>query len=313
MYNIKDITSIYTQPLLQLIDNARSIHLQMTRTNPEQAKMEMCNIISVKTGGCPEDCSYCSQSNQHKTQIKINPLLANTEVEKQIKYAKQRGVTRVCLGAAYKSPPTKALNKICEYIKVIKYHKLEACATLGSITLPQAQQLKYAGLDFYNHNIDTSPEYYKKIVTTHTFADRVATIANVGRANLKICCGGILGLGENRQDRIKFIKALIDLPYVPESIPINLLVNVPGTKLANVPPLDKFEMVRTIATLRTIFPTSRIRLSAGRKDFTQLEQALCFLAGANSIWYGDTLLTTPNTAPDEDEALLAKLGMEKYA
>lgn len=305
---IDEIKNIYTQPFLELIDQAHQIHKKNF-----QLDIELCQLISVKTGGCPEDCGYCSQSNKHNTELKINPLLPIAEVEEQVKIAKAYGISRVCLGAAYKSPNSSALERACEYIKVIKKYGLESCITFGSLDQEQANKLKEAGLDYYNHNIDTSPEHYPNVVTTRTFQDRVDTIANVGNSGIKVCCGGILGLGESREDRISFIKALTDLPYRPDSIPINTLVRIKGTKMADNEPVDKFELVRTIAAVRILFPQSRVRLSAGRKELTELEQSLCFIAGANSIFYGEKLLTTPNNRQNEDQTLLTKLGINKHA
>ena len=300
----EDIRVIYEQPFLELVSKARSIHQQNFVDD-----IELCQLVSVKTGGCPEDCSYCSQSNSNQSEIKVNPLLPLVEVEKVVLEAKAKGVKRVCMGAAYKSPNSKALAKVNEYISVIKKHGLESCATLGSLTMDQANDLKAAGLDYYNHNIDTSPEYYSQVITTRTFQDRVDTLANVGMAGIKVCCGGILGLGESKADRVSFIHALTCLPTAPDSIPINMLVKVPGTKLANVEDLDKFELVRVIATVRILFPKTRIRLSAGRLNLSELEQSMCFMSGANSIFYGEKLLTTNNNHQDSDKSLISKLGI----
>jgi biotin synthase len=298
------ITEIYEQPILNLVGQARNIHQENFVDD-----IELCQLISVKTGGCPEDCAYCSQSNSNQSEIKINPLLPLEEVERVVLEAKTKGVKRVCMGAGYKSPTASAISKVSQYIGIIKQNGLEACATLGSLTMEQAVELKTAGLDYYNHNIDTSPEFYPEVITTRTFQDRVDTIANVGMAGIKVCSGGILGMGETRLDRISFIRALTNLPFVPQSIPINMLVKVPGTKLANVESLDKFELIRVIATIRILFPQTRIRLSAGRLELTELEQAMCFMSGANSIFYGEKLLTTSNNNENSDTSLLAKLGM----
>jgi len=298
------IAKIYKQQIFALINQAYHIHMENSDLD-----IELCQLISVKTGGCPEDCGYCSQSNKYNTEIKLSPLMPAHEVEELVILAKGHKVKRMCLGAAYKSPNSKALDKVCEYIDIIKRHGLESCVTLGSLTLEQAKKLKNAGLDYYNHNIDTSPEYYDKVVTTRKFGDRVDTINNVGKAGIKICCGGILGLGESIDDRISFIHALTVLPYKPESIPINLLVPIPGTPLADAKKLDKMELVRTIAVVRILFPGTRVRLTAGRSTLSELEQSLCFMAGANSIHYGDKLLTTPNNDQNEDKQLLSKLGV----
>ncbi len=302
--NLAMIQKLYQQPFLELIYQAA----QVQKDNFKSSDIEMCQLVSVKTGGCPEDCAYCSQSNQSESEIKLNPLLPVSEVEAIAKSAKERGIKRICMGAAYKNPTSAAIGRSCEYIAAIKKHGLETCATLGSLTEAQALTLKQAGLDYYNHNIDTSPEYYSQVITSRTFNDRLDTINHVGAAGIKVCCGGILGMGESQDDRISFIHALTVLPYAPSSIPINMLVKIAGTKLAEVADLDKFELLRTIATTRILFPTTRIRLSAGRDQLSELEQALCFLAGANSIFYGDKLLTAPNNARHADLELLAKLG-----
>ncbi len=301
------ISDIYNQTFFSLVDQAHQVHKLNFGTD-----IELCKLISVKTGGCPEDCGYCSQSNKYETEIKFNALLPIEEVERQAILAKEHGVKRICMGAAYKSPNSSALAKACEYIKVVKKHGLETCATLGSLSLDQAQQLKEAGLDYYNHNIDTSPEYYPKVVTTRTFQDRIDTLDHVGQAGMKVCCGGIIGMGESAEDRISFIRALTQLPYTPDSIPINTQVKIEGTPLANTEKLDKLELVRTIATVRILFPKTRVRLSAGRSELSELEQTMCFMAGANSIFYGEQLLTTPNNDQHEDLRLLKKLGINSH-
>jgi len=301
------ISELYHQALLALVDQAHQVHKANFGSD-----IELCKLISVKTGGCPEDCGYCSQSNKFDTKVKMNALLSVEEVEQQAIAAKANGVKRICMGAGYKSPNSSALNKACEYIKAIKKHGLETCATLGSLSLEQATQLKEAGLDYYNHNIDTSPEYYPKVVTTRTFQDRINTIDHVGQTGMKVCCGGIIGMGETVDDRISFIHALTALPYIPDSIPVNTQVKIEGTPLAHTEKLDKLELVRTIATVRILFPKTRVRLSAGRSELSEAEQTLCFMAGANSIFYGDQLLTTPNNDQHEDLQLLKKLGIKTY-
>ncbi len=303
-FGFEEIKQIYSQPILKLIYEANTVH-QANFNND----IELCHLISIKTGGCPEDCAYCPQSNKYKTSITNVPLLPITEIEKSVKMAKNAGVRRICLGAAYRTPNLRALKQVCEYIKIIKHHGLETCATLGSLSLEQARSLKQAGLDYYNHNLDTSPEYYPKIITTRTFNERIETIINVDKAQIKVCTGGILGLGETNDDRIKFIQALYDLPCNLSSISINMLSKIPGTPLANQEDLDKFELIRTIATIRIIFTKARIRLSAGRIGLSEIEQATCFLAGANSIFYGEKLLTTPNNFQKQDQILLKKLGV----
>jgi len=298
------ITEIYTCSLLSLVARAYQVH---TANFP--ADIEMCELISVKTGGCPEDCGYCAQSIKYKTDLEANALLPLATVKERVETAKANGASRVCLGAGYKSPNKRAMDQVIEYVRLIKANGLEACATLGALNEEQAQQLRDAGLDYYNHNIDTSPEYYSKVVTTRTFADRLTTIENISKAGLKVCCGGIIGMGESRTDRIRFIEALLNLPAKPDSIPVNCLVPVSGTPLAKDANLDKIELVRIIATLRIYFPDTRIRLSAGRNKLSEVEQAFCFMAGANSIFCGEKLLTTPNVAQNKDLQLLTKLGL----
>ncbi len=307
-YSIDQIKNIYVLAIPELLDKARATHKKNFADD-----IELCQLISVKTGGCPEDCAYCSQSNSANSEIKLNPLLPLIDIKKSINEAKAKGVKRICLGAAYRKPTTAAINKVCQYVKLIKDSGLEACATLGSLDYEQAMALKKAGLDYYNHNIDTSPEYYQEVVTTRNFADRLATIETIGNAGINVCCGGIIGMGESVEDRIRFIKALTDLPYPPTSIPINLLVKVPGTRLEKVPDLDKIELLRVIATVRIFFPSARIRLSAGRNQLTELEQASCIYAGANSIWSGEKLLTVANASIGKDEKLLTSLGINSHA
>lgn len=303
---LKVVKNIYDKKFIELVFEAYGEHSKNFADD-----IEMCQLISVKTGGCPEDCGYCSQSNKHDTEIKLNALLPLDEVEKTVIEAKKNGVKRVCMGAGYKSPNSSALDKSCEYIKIVKKHGLETCLTLGSLSIDQTQKLKDAGLDYYNHNIDTSPEYYNEVVTTRTFQDRIDTINHVGNAGIKVCCGGIIGMGETKNDRISFIHALTQLPHTPDSIPINMHVKVSGTRLYDTPVIDKFELVRTIATVRILFPNTRVRLSAGRRELTDLEQTLCFMAGANSIFFGDKLLTADNNEKPSDISLLDKLGINR--
>ncbi len=304
MIKEEDIAVIYQQPMLQLITKAREIHQKNFSD-----EIELCQLISIKTGGCPEDCGYCSQSIYNNSEIKLNALLPIEEIRSTVIEAKKNGVKRICMGAAYKSPNTSSLKRITEYIKLIKEYELETCATLGNLSTEQANQLKDAGLDYYNHNIDSSPEYYKQIVTTHSFQDRLDTINNVGNAGIKVCCGGIMGMGESTDDRIKFIFALTQLSHEPTSIPINTLVKIAGTKLSNVEDLDKLELIRVIATIRILFPRSKIRLSAGRNTLNDIEQTMCFMSGANSIFFGDKLLTADNNNQYADKVLLDKLGV----
>lgn len=303
MVTKESINEIYSKPLLALITDARVTHQKNFPTDD----IELCHLVSVKTGGCPEDCKYCSQSIYNKSPIKLNPLLPILDIEESVKIAKENGVKRICLGAAYRTPNSSAIDKISQYIRVIKKHGLESCATLGSLNQDQAQQLKNAGLDYYNHNIDTSPEFYPEVITTRSFSDRIDTISNVASVGMKVCCGGILGLGESRKDRISFIHALYQLPVIPDSIPINMLVKVDGAKLNDTSPFDKNELVRMIATVRILFPKTRIRLSAGRNELSELEQSLLFLSGANSIFFGEKLLTVGNNAANNDIEMIKNL------
>ncbi|MDD3267060.1 MAG: biotin synthase BioB [Burkholderiales bacterium] len=303
MVTKETISEIYNKPLLALITDARVIH----QTNFPVDDIELCHLVSVKTGGCPEDCKYCSQSIYNKSPIKLNPLLPVSEIEEAVTKAKSHGVKRICLGAAYRTPNSSAIDKISQYIQIIKKHGLESCATLGSLNMEQAEQLKSAGLDYYNHNIDTSPEFYPEVITTRTFNDRIDTISNVANVGMKVCCGGIMGLGESRDDRVSFIHALYQLPAIPDSIPINMLVKVDGAKLNNTTPFDKNELVRMIATVRILFPKTRIRLSAGRNELSKLEQSLLFLSGANSIFFGDKLLTVENNEANSDLEMIKNL------
>lgn len=305
MSQLKDeITTVYTKPLLELVATAYKVHGENFASD-----IEMCELISVKTGGCPEDCGYCAQSIKYSTAVESNPLLPLEIVKSRIEQAKANGASRVCLGAGYRSPSQRALDTVIEYVKLIKENGLEACATLGGLNEIQAKELKQAGLDYYNHNIDTSPEYYAEVVSTRSFDDRLATIENIANAGLKVCCGGIIGMGESREDRISFIAALLNMPALPDSIPVNCLVPVDGTPLAPKANLDKIELIRLIATLRIYFPATRIRLSAGRNKLSEAEQAFCFMAGANSIFCGEKLLTTPNISQSKDQILFAKLGL----
>jgi biotin synthase len=301
------VIDLFQQPLLDLVYRAHTIH----RENFSNNKVQISQLFSVKTGSCPEDCAYCPQSAHYKTDIIKEPVLAIEPVLARAKAAQGLGITRFCIGAAWRSPPKKSFPVMLEMIKGIKNLGLETCATLGMLTEEQAQQLKEAGLDFYNHNLDTSPEYYAKVVTTRTYADRLETIQRVRDAGIKVCCGGILSMGETRDDRIELVWQLYKLQPGPESITINRLSPVPGTPFANVPVIDLFEFVRVIAIARILFPKSYIRLSAGRHLMSDELQALCFMAGMNSIFYGEKLFTTKNPGACHDEQLLQRLGLEK--
>ncbi len=304
-WEIEEVLSFFEMPFNDLIFKSANIHREFHDPN----KVQISTLLSIKTASCPEDCKYCPQSAHYNTEIKKEALMNLEDVLKAAKSAKEAGASRFCMGAAWRNLHDRDVDKICEIIKGVNDLDLESCVTLGMITKIQGEKLKEAGLDYYNHNIDTSPEYYSEVITTRTFQDRVDTINNVGLAGLKVCCGGILGMGESKKDRLSFIQALIKLPYTPDSIPINTLVKIKGTPLENVEDLDVFELVRTIATIRLLFPKTRIRLSAGRSRLTDLEQAMCFMAGANSIFFGEKLLTTPNPAMNDDNKLISKLGI----
>jgi biotin synthase len=266
-------------------------------------------LLSIKTGGCPEDCAYCPQSVHFGTGVAAEKLMSLDAVLDAARAAKASGASRFCMGAAWRAPNDRDLAKVCTMVAGVKALGLETCVTLGMLEGAQAQRLKDAGLDYYNHNLDTSPEYYGAIITTRTYQDRLDTLSAVRAAGIHVCCGGIIGMGESREDRIGMIATLASLPEHPESVPINMLVRVAGTPLAGARDLDPLDFVRTIAVARITMPASVVRLSAGREDMSEETQALCFLAGANSIFYGPKLLTTPNPAQDHDLALMDKLGL----
>jgi biotin synthase len=289
----------------ELIHKAYCCH----KENHTDADIELCVLSSIKTGTCPEDCAYCPQSGHYKTGLKREKLISVNAVLLQAKSAKANGAKRLCMGAAWRSPPDKDFPQILEMIKAVKNEGLETCMTLGMLNISQAKALKLAGLDYYNHNLDTSPEYYSSIITTRTYSDRLQTLAFVADAGINVCCGGILGMGESRQDRIRLLMALKSLKKAPTSIPINQLIPIPGTPLANQEPIDSFEFIRFIAITRLMFPKSMIRLSAGRESMSDEMQAWCFMAGANSIFYGDKLLTASNSTTNSDKSLLKRLNL----
>jgi biotin synthase len=300
-----EVAELFALPFNDLLFAAQTIHRQ--RFNPNQ--VQVSTLLSIKTGRCPEDCAYCPQSVRYDTGLADHPLMPLQAVREAAQRAKDAGATRFCMGASLRGPKDKDLEPIIEMIEEVKQLGLETCVTLGMLRDGQAERLKDAGLDYYNHNLDTSEDYYSKIITTRTYTDRLETLARVRDAGVKVCCGGIVGLGESREDRIDFLHTLATLPEHPDSVPINRLVAVPGTPLETAPELDAFEFVRTIGVARIVMPESELRLSAGRTEFTDELQALCFMAGANSIFYGDKLLTTDNPGANEDEALFARLGL----
>ena len=305
--SIQNATNTFHMPLMTLLFKAHTIH----RTHFEPNEIQVSTLLSIKTGLCPENCSYCPQSVHHNTGLKKEPLLDKKTVIEAAKRAKDAGSTRFCLGAAWRGPRDKDLEKVCEMVTEVKSLGLETCVTLGLLKTHQARLLKDAGLDYYNHNVDCSEEFYDKIITTRTFADRIQTLEHVRNAGVKVCCGGILGMGETNLDRIKMLVLLSELDEQPESVPINKLIKIPGTPLANETDVDPFDFVRTIALARILMPRSFIRLSAGRESMSDELQALCFFAGANSIFYGEKLLTAQNPIPENDNQLFSRLGLNK--
>ena len=302
-----EIRDIFDAPLPELIFQAQLVHRQFHR--PEE--IQLCRLLSIKTGACPEDCAYCSQSAHYKTSVTRQKLMDPADVLESAKRAKADGATRFCMGAAWRDVPEgKEFDSVLEMVRRVAALDLEVCCTLGMLTDSQASRLKEAGLTAYNHNLDTSPEFYGHIITTRVYEDRLQTIARVRKAGITVCCGGILGLGESEEDRIGLLHQLATLNPHPESVPINVLARVEGTPLAETPELDPFVMVRAIATARILMPASRVRLSGGRHKLSREAIALCFLAGANSIFTGEKLLTTPNPSVDMDKALLDDLGMK---
>jgi biotin synthase len=301
----EEVSALYKLPFIELVFQAQVAHRKYFSAD----KMQFASLLNIKTGTCPEDCKYCPQSGFYNTGLKKENLMCIEDVISEAKAAKARGAQRFCMGAAWRNPPKKDLPKVVEMIKAVKALGLETCVTLGMLDEPQTQTLKEAGLDFYNHNLDTSPEYYKEIISTRTYQDRLDTLENVRNAGIKVCCGGILGLGETREDRIGLLINLANLPEHPQSVPINKLIPIPGTPLAHNAPIDNFEFVRTIAVAKIMMPSSFIRLSAGRHDMSYELQTLCFLAGVNSIFLGDKLLTAENASLDRDQELMATLGI----
>lgn len=302
-WSVAAVAELFELPFMDLVARAQEVH----RQNFDPNAIQRSTLLSVKTGNCSEDCGYCSQSKRHHADIVKEDLLPVEEVVAAAQAAKDKGASRFCMGAAWRSPKEKDLEKVAEMVRQVKALGLETCVTLGMLKDGQAQALKDAGLDYYNHNLDTDEEFYKNIVTTHTHEERVETIDKVREAGLKVCSGGIVGMGESRQNRAALIAKLANFTPPPESVPINHLVAMPGTPLAEVPRLDVFEFVRTIAAARITMPKSFVRLSAGRTEMSDELQALCFLAGANSIFYGDKLLTSGNPDFDRDEALFERL------
>jgi biotin synthase len=305
-WSLAEIEGLLDLPFNDLLFRAQSTH----RARFDPNRVQVSTLLSIKTGACPEDCGYCSQSTRHDTGLERERLLPLDEVVRTAAAAKARGATRFCMGAAWRNPTDTNLERVAAMIRAVHDLGLETCVTLGMLTGPQAQRLRDAGLDYYNHNLDTSPEFYGQVITTRTYQDRLDTLAHVRAAGMNVCSGGILGMGESRRDRARLLQELANLPKHPDSVPINLLVQIEGTPLFGTAPLDPFEFVRTIAVARILMPGSYVRLSAGRSQMTDELQALCFFAGANSIFYGDRLLTTGNPEVDHDHTLFARLGLQ---
>jgi len=304
-WSIQEIEQLFNLPFNDLLFHAQQVH----RNHFDANQVQVSTLLSIKTGRCPEDCGYCPQSARYDTELENEALLPLEEVVEQAQAAKDKGSSRFCMGAAWRSPKDRDLDQVVEMVKEVKAMGLETCLTLGMLTEAQTQRLKEAGLDYYNHNLDTSPEFYGDVITTRTYQDRLDTLQHVRDAGMHVCCGGILGMGESRLDRIGLMQQLVNQPQHPESVPINMLVKVEGTPLENAEDLDPIEFVRSIAVARILMPASHVRLSAGRETMSDEMQALCFLAGANSIFYGEKLLTTPNPAADQDRLLFERLGI----
>jgi len=302
-WTLAEVQALFARPFMDLLFTAQTVHRRYQAPNTVQVS----TLLSIKTGACPEDCAYCPQSVRYDTGLESEDLLELESVVSRARAAKGAGATRFCMGAAYRSPKPKDLRKVLAMIREVKALGLETCATLGMVNETQARELKAAGLDYYNHNLDTSADYYEKIITTRTYQERLDTLTAVREAGMNVCCGGIVGMGERPQDRAELLHTLATLPVHPESVPVNQLVRVPGTPLAEVEGIDPFDFVRMIAVARILMPRAHVRLSAGRAEMSDELQALCFLAGANSIFYGEKLLTTGNPDTAHDRALFERL------
>jgi len=304
--NVNDVAVLFELPFPELVYRAQSVH----RSHHDPAALQLSSLLSVKTGGCPEDCAYCPQSRRYRTGVKDEEVLSLEAVTQAARAARSHGASRFCMGAAWRGPKERELEQILPMIRQVKDLGLETCATLGMLRPGQAERLRAAGLDYYNHNLDTSPEFYGQIITTREYRDRLETLERVRDAGLRVCCGGIVGMGESRRDRAGLIAQLSSLDPYPESVPINALVAVAGTPLAQAEELDALEFVRTVAAARISMPKAWVRLSAGRERMSDALQALCFLAGANSVFFGEKLLTTGNPQAARDRALFARLGLK---
>jgi len=304
-WRLEEVRALFELPFADLLHRAQTVH----RAHFDPNEIQISSLLSIKTGSCSEDCAYCPQSARYETGLQREDLMPVAEVVKAAKTAKEQGASRFCMGAAWRGPKDRDLDRVVEMIEGVRSLGMETCVTLGMLTEQQTRRLKEAGLDYYNHNLDTSEEYYSEIITTRTYRDRLDTLQRVRKAGIHVCCGGIVGMGESDADRAKLLLELATLPEHPESVPINMLVQVEGTPLAHASKLDPFVFVRTIAVARILMPQSRVRLSAGRADMSDEMQALCFLAGANSIFYGEKLLTTDNPIADSDRQLFKRLGL----
>lgn len=309
-WSLAEVRALHDLPLFELMDRARAVHM----ANHRHEEVQLCTLLSVKTGGCPEDCGYCSQSAHHKTAVKGEPLMQVEDVVAAARRAKEQGATRFCMGAAWREVKEgPQFERVLGMVREVKSLGLEACVTLGMLNEEQARRLKEAGLDAYNHNLDTSREHYRSIISTRTFDDRLRTLKNVREAGITVCSGGIIGLGESVDDRCRLLIELASLDPHPESVPVNALARIEGTPLASLPPVDPLDLVRMIATARLVMPRSKVRLSAGRTELSREAQLMCLYAGANSIFYGDRLLTTSNPDEDEDVGLLRAAGLRAEA
>jgi biotin synthase len=308
-WEVDDAAALFDWPFPDLLYRAQTVH----RAHFDPCEVQLSTLLSIKTGGCPEDCAYCPQSSRYDTGVASEPLLPLDDVVAAAAIARAQGASRFCMGAAWRGPRQRDLERVLQRVRAVKDLGLETCVTLGMLKDGQAEQLKAAGLDYYNHNLDTAPELYDEIITTRTYQDRLDTLERVRQAGIRVCCGGIIGMGENRRQRAALLVQLAQMDPPPESVPINALVRVAGTPLADSEPLDPLEFVRTVAVARILMPASHVRLSAGRRELGEAGQTLCFLAGANSIFYGEKLLTTGNPEADSDRALLRKLGLRAAA
>jgi biotin synthase len=309
-WTLAEVRALHDLPLFALLDRARAVHL----VNHPESEVQLCTLLSVKTGGCPEDCKYCPQSSHYDTSVKGEAMVPLEDVLAAARRAKEQGATRFCMGAAWREPKEgPAFERVLQMVRGVKGMGLEACVTLGMLSDSQAERLKEAGLDAYNHNLDTSRQHYKSIISTRTYEDRLATLRRVRKAGITVCSGGIIGMGESVDDRVGMLIELATLDPHPESVPINALVRVPGTPLEALPPVEPLELVRMIATARLMMPRTRVRLSAGRTELGREAQLLCLYAGANSIFYGDELLTTPNPGEDADRDLIRAAGLNVAA